>query len=405
MTVQPETPQPNLVARKLALPSPRERYTLNLTANPGEIIAILGKPGVGKTALLNLLAGFTPLSPEATGSLNIAGTDLSTLKPNQLPKLRKQHCSFLPQSPVFLATHLNDAVREYAKAAGQTPTNFLETALTRLKLKRLKNAALKQLSPAELKLIACAAATATASQLLYAVEPTAGLGTEDSTNVFGLFKSLAAIQNTTVVFTTSDPALAAHAQQVIVLTENSLICYPSPVSVSELREECYPALSFTLAEDELAWLPRPAEVAELLEYVTLPVEKPAQPKHSKVKKTLAKPGAVAEEIDLSLLDQLAPAPQPQLVVEPVPAAEPSYAPVPLPTKEPVQVSADVTEPAPLPGESLEETLQRLAPTREFDPETAHLLDEAQRILSSLPGTVAPRPVWAEADILEDSEHV
>src|SRR5438034_713124 len=60
----------------------------------GELVAVMGPSGSGKSTLMHILAG---LDLPTTGSVAIEGTEISTLKDNELTKLRREHVGFVFQ--------------------------------------------------------------------------------------------------------------------------------------------------------------------------------------------------------------------------------------------------------------------------------------------------------------------
>lgn len=364
MTQQLQSIPAVLTVTQLPVEFPDGSQHLDLTIKPGEIVAVLGKTGAGKTYLVNRLTGLTETPPNT----ELAGKNLTELSSKQRAKHRLEHLSFLPATPLFFSKYLTDAVRESALIAKQSPSNFLETALSRLQLKHLGNIPVKKLTPAELKLVACAGASAKKASLLVALDPTAGLSDIDTTNVLTLFRALAQIQETAVLFTTSDPVVAAHAHRVILLTAEKIAETPAPFTADSLREAVYSPANYLHIEDGLPWLPRENS-------------QPSQVDHS-------------EQVDLNSLNQFWHESAP-------PAAEPRPEETVIPLEETLEENPN----APLPGETLEETLQRLAPPRELDADTAQLLTQAQRILQSLPGTVAPRGDWDINDSSKAERHV
>src|SRR5688572_21830980 len=67
---------------------------LDLTIAKGEFLALMGPSGSGKSTLLNLLAG---LDTPTEGSIQVAGEDISRLKPKQLAEWRARHIGFIFQ--------------------------------------------------------------------------------------------------------------------------------------------------------------------------------------------------------------------------------------------------------------------------------------------------------------------
>ena len=67
---------------------------LSLDVPEGEFLALMGPSGSGKTTLLNLIAG---IDRPTSGSISIAGSDISTLSESALAKWRSQHVGFVFQ--------------------------------------------------------------------------------------------------------------------------------------------------------------------------------------------------------------------------------------------------------------------------------------------------------------------
>jgi putative ABC transport system ATP-binding protein len=94
-------PLPRLLVRALAksVPGPRQLFSgLDLAVAPGELVAIVGESGVGKSTLLNILAG---LDEADSGTVSIGGTELGPLDETARTKLRRERIGF-----VFQAFHI-----------------------------------------------------------------------------------------------------------------------------------------------------------------------------------------------------------------------------------------------------------------------------------------------------------
>lgn len=82
-----------------SVPGPRQLFrNLDVEVAPGELVAIIGESGVGKSTLLNILAG---LDDAEAGSVAIDGIELGTLDENARTRLRREKIGF-----VFQAFHV-----------------------------------------------------------------------------------------------------------------------------------------------------------------------------------------------------------------------------------------------------------------------------------------------------------
>src|SRR5712691_1418841 len=67
---------------------------VSLAVAKGELTAVMGPSGSGKSTLMHILAG---LDPPTSGTVSIAGTEISKLNDNELTKLRRKHIGFVFQ--------------------------------------------------------------------------------------------------------------------------------------------------------------------------------------------------------------------------------------------------------------------------------------------------------------------
>lgn len=86
---------------------------LSFRAEPGQLVAIMGQSGAGKSSLLKLLVGLYP--PQA-GNIRIDGLNISQFTPHSL----RQHLSYMPQMPDFFSGTITDNLRIAAPDADDT---------------------------------------------------------------------------------------------------------------------------------------------------------------------------------------------------------------------------------------------------------------------------------------------
>ena len=185
---------------------------VDLTADAGEALAVMGPSGAGKTTLLMLMAGL--LAP-TSGTVTIAGRDLSTLNEDGLAAFRRDNVGI-----VFQAFHLVPAMTALENVA--LPLEFAGRADAFVRaaevLAAVGLAGRAQHFPAELsggeqQRVALARALAPRPRLLLADEPTGNLDGETGERVMELLFSLSA--GMTLVLVTHDAALAARCGRVI----------------------------------------------------------------------------------------------------------------------------------------------------------------------------------------------
>lgn len=197
---------------------------INLTVEPGEMVAIVGASGSGKSTLLHLLAG---LDQPSSGSINIAGQDISRMSEAEKCKLRNQHLGFIYQFhhllPEFTAL---ENVGMPLLIGGEEPSAILEKAqvlLEQVGLQDRLNHRLGQLSGGERQRVAIARALVTNPLCVLADEPTGNLDPRNAERVLELFFNLQKQRQTSVVMVTHDPVIAARAKRIFRIIDGKLV--------------------------------------------------------------------------------------------------------------------------------------------------------------------------------------
>jgi putative ABC transport system ATP-binding protein len=185
---------------------------VDLRADAGEVLAVMGPSGAGKTTLLMLMAG---LERASSGSVRVGGHDLSAMGEDQLAAFRRENVGI-----VFQGFHLVPAMTALENAA--LPLEFsgradafsrAEEALVAVGLGERLGHFPAELSGGEQQRVALARALAPRPRLILADEPTGNLDGETGERVMELLFSLAA--DTTLVLVTHDPGLAGRCGRVV----------------------------------------------------------------------------------------------------------------------------------------------------------------------------------------------
>jgi putative ABC transport system ATP-binding protein len=202
----------------------------------GSLTAVMGVTGSGKSTLLQCAAG---LDAPTSGTVRLAGTDLAGLSRRRLSMLRRRRVGFVFQSlnlvptlsvaeNIALPLRLDgrrvprDQVRELASRVGIEP-----------QLGRLPHT----LSGGQQQRTAIARALITSPEVIFADEPTAALDLMTSEHVLILLRQAVDDLGQTVVVVTHDPAVAGHADRVLILAGGRLVdelVHPDPGQVTRL---------------------------------------------------------------------------------------------------------------------------------------------------------------------------
>ena len=186
---------------------------LTLTIDKGERSAIVGQSGSGKTTLLSILAG---LDVASSGSVWLAGTNLSALDEDGRARLRKRYVGFVFQTFQLLTslTALENVMLP-AELRGDTDADKRAAeCLERVGLGHRLNHYPAKLSGGEQQRVALARAFATNPEVLFADEPTGNLDTRTGLKIIDLLFELSDEFASTLVLVTHDSNLAKRCDSV-----------------------------------------------------------------------------------------------------------------------------------------------------------------------------------------------
>jgi lipoprotein-releasing system ATP-binding protein len=196
---------------------------LELHVAHGEMVAIVGASGVGKSTLLHLIGG---LDRADSGQIIVADTDLRALDDSSLVRFRNRNVGFVFQfhhlMPEFDATENVEMPMRVARESGSVARRRAVDLLSRVGLgERLKHRP-SEMSGGEQQRVAVARALAMKPALLLADEPTGDLDETTADSLHELLKNMHAEQGLTSVIATHNPRLAAACNRVFRLERGQL---------------------------------------------------------------------------------------------------------------------------------------------------------------------------------------
>jgi branched-chain amino acid transport system permease protein len=207
---------------------------VSFTVREGEILGIIGPNGAGKTTLFNLLNGFLDRD---SGTVTLAGHDLSGLKPNRICRLGVGRTFQVVRAFARMSVIDNVVVGAYAaNATDHAAREAAREALDQVGLMPRADAVAGSLTNKELRLMELARALAGRPRLLLMDEPLAGLSRQDIDDMLGVIRALKARGVTIVIIEHTMKAMVELAERFVVLDHGAILATGKPDEVTANRE-------------------------------------------------------------------------------------------------------------------------------------------------------------------------
>jgi lipoprotein-releasing system ATP-binding protein len=193
---------------------------LTVRVERGEMLAVVGPSGIGKSTLLHLLGG---LDRPDRGSINIAGRELTTMSNDDLARWRNHSVGFVFQFhhllPEFSAVENVAMPGWIGRLDREDSLHRASALLSELGLDHRARHFPNQLSGGEQQRVAIARALLTNPQVFLADEPTGNLDLETSERVFDLMRECHRKRGLTSVIVTHNPELASRCDRIFEMKQ------------------------------------------------------------------------------------------------------------------------------------------------------------------------------------------
>ncbi|EGJ11489.1 ABC transporter ATP-binding protein [Rubrivivax benzoatilyticus] len=196
-------------------------HDVTLELGAGEFVALLGESGVGKSTLLNCIAG---LDAADAGRITVAGQDLATLDEAGRARLRRARLGFVFQA-FHVLPHLTVAenVALPLLLLNRPDERRVAALLDAVGLGGLGARYPAQLSGGQLQRVAIARAVVHAPGLILADEPTGNLDPETAERVLGVLLAQVREAGAACLLVTHSESAAARADRVLRLTAHGIV--------------------------------------------------------------------------------------------------------------------------------------------------------------------------------------
>lgn len=196
---------------------------VDLEIKKGEFTAIVGPSGSGKSTLLNIIGG---LDNPTDGTIEVDGSDISTLSDNQLIDFRRNNIGFVFQSynliPVLTAKENVEFVMLLQGRSKKEMDARTDELLQAVGIGDKADKRPNELSGGQQQRVAVARALASKPKFVLADEPTANLDSKSTSDLLDIMAKLNEEEHITFVFSTHDQRVVDRAKRVITLVDGKI---------------------------------------------------------------------------------------------------------------------------------------------------------------------------------------
>jgi putative ABC transport system ATP-binding protein len=188
----------------------------------GHLTAVMGPSGSGKSTLMHILAG---LDKPSSGSVEIDGTEITTLDDTALTRLRRKHVGFIFQffNLLPMLTARENIVLPLEIAGKKIDPDWFNEVVTKVHISKRLTHRPAELSGGQQQRVAVARALITRPTVLFADEPTGNLDSKTGGEILNLLHDSVETLGQTIVMVTHDARVATIADRVLFLGDGEIV--------------------------------------------------------------------------------------------------------------------------------------------------------------------------------------
>jgi putative ABC transport system ATP-binding protein len=208
---------------------------VSLDVEAGQLVAVMGPSGSGKSTLMHILAG---LDKPTSGTVEIAGNEITSLNDSAITRLRRQHIGFVFQffNLLPMLTAEENVVLPLSIAGEKPDDRWLNELLAETGLDDRRSHRPSELSGGQQQRVALARALVTRPTILFADEPTGNLDSKTGGEILELLRRSVDTYGQTTVMVTHEARAAVIADRILFLADGLIVRELSTATQNEVLD-------------------------------------------------------------------------------------------------------------------------------------------------------------------------
>jgi putative ABC transport system ATP-binding protein len=206
---------------------------VSLEIEAGKLTAVMGPSGSGKSTLMHILAG---LDKPTSGTVTIAGQEITKMNDNELTQLRRQHIGFVFQfyNLLPMLTAEENVKLPLSVAGEKADSGWFKELTAKVGLTDRLSHRPTELSGGQQQRVAVARSLIHRPTVVFADEPTGNLDSKSSAEILALLKDATEAYGQTIVMVTHDPRAAAIADRILYIADGRIVLDQQGASEGEI---------------------------------------------------------------------------------------------------------------------------------------------------------------------------